>query len=68
MILNGAGLNEVGDINLSVLVGMVENAHRETQNDLIRALMEFIRNSERFSKQKKKKKKKNPADTMHVHE
>ena len=40
-ILNGAGLNEVADINLAVLVGMVENAHRETQNELMRALMEF---------------------------
>ena len=50
-ILNGAGLNEVADKNLAVLVGMVENAHRETQNELIRALMEFIRTSQRFTKQ-----------------
>ena len=50
-ILNGTGLNEVADINLAVLVGMVENAHRETQNELIRALMEFIRTSQRFTKQ-----------------
>ena len=30
-ILNGAGLNEVADINLAVLVGRVENAHRDSK-------------------------------------
>ena len=47
-ILNGSGLNEVTDINLSVLVGVVENANRDTQNELIGALMEFIRCTKRF--------------------
>ena len=42
-ILSGAGLNEVADINLSVLVGVVENACRDTQNELTWALMEFIK-------------------------
>ena len=49
-ILNCTGLNEVADINLSVLVGVVENACRDTQNELRRALMEFIRSSQKFIK------------------
>ena len=49
-ILSGAGLNEVADINLSVLVGVVENACRDTQNELTWALMEFIRSTQRFIK------------------
>ena len=49
-ILNSAELNEVADINLSVLVGVVENACRDTQNELTRVLMEFIRSSKRFIK------------------
>ena len=52
-ILNGAGLNEVTDINLSVLVGVVENS---------RALMEFIRGTQRFIK-----KELETADTTHMH-
>ena len=49
-ILNGAGLNEVANIDLAVLVGMVENADRDTQSELIGALMEFIKSSKRFTK------------------
>ena len=49
-ILNRAGLNEVADIDLAVLVGMVENADRDTQNELICALVEFIRSSKRLTK------------------
>ena len=50
-ILNDAGLSEVEDINLSVLVGMGENSRRETQNELTRALIEFTRSFKRFTKQ-----------------
>ena len=49
-ILNGAVLNEVANIDLAVLVGMVENADRDTQSELIGALMEFIKSSKRFTK------------------
>ena len=42
-ILNGAGLNEVAYIDLAVLVGMVEN-------EMICALVEFIRSSKRLTK------------------
>ena len=49
-ILNGAVLNEVANIDLAVLVGMVENADRDTQSELIGALMEFIKSSKRFIK------------------
>ena len=52
-ILNGAVLNEVANIDLAVLVGMVENADRDTQSELIGALMEFIKSSKRFTKNKK---------------
>ena len=48
-ILNGSGLNEVANINLAVLVGMVKNADRDTQSELIGALMEFIKSSKRFT-------------------
>ena len=34
-ILNGAGLNKVADNDLAVLMSMVENADRETQNKSI---------------------------------
>ena len=50
-ILNRAGLNEVADINLAVLVGMIDKSDRETQNELTGALMEFIRSSKRFNRQ-----------------
>ena len=52
-ILNGAGLNEVANIDLAVLFDMVENADRDTQSELIGALMEFIKSSKRFTKNKK---------------
>ena len=48
-VLNDAGLNEVANIDLAVLVGMVENADRDTQSELIGALMEFIKSSKRFT-------------------
>ena len=54
-ILNGAGLNEVANIDLAVLVGMVENADGDTQSELIGALMEFIKSSKRFTKKLKRK-------------
>ena len=50
-ILNRAGLNEVADINLAVLLGMIYKSDRETQNELTGALMEFIRGSRRFNRQ-----------------
>ena len=59
-ILNSAEFNEVADINLSVLVGVVEIACRDTQNELTRALMEFIRSSQRYIKIK-------TADTTYMH-
>ena len=37
------------------LVGMVENADRDTQSELIGALMEFIKSSKRFTKKLKRK-------------
>ena len=37
-ILNGAGLKEKPGIDLAVLVGMLENADRDTQNELILGL------------------------------
>ena len=38
---NCAGLNEEANIDLAVLVGMVENVDRDTQSELIGALMEL---------------------------
>ena len=49
-ILNGAELNEVANIDLAVLMGIVENADRDTQSELIGALMEFIKGSKGFTK------------------
>ena len=49
-ILNGAWLNEVANIDLAVLVGMVENADRDTQSEMIGALMVFIQSYKRFTK------------------
>ena len=40
----------MGNIDLAVLVGMVENVDRDTQSELIGALMEFIKSSKRFTK------------------
>ena len=49
-ILNGAGGNETANIDLAVLVGMVLNARKDTQSELIGALMEFIKSSKIFTK------------------
>ena len=51
----GAGLNEVRNIDLAVLVGMVENADRDTQSELIGA----PKDSQKI--------KKKTADHSHTH-
>ena len=47
-ILKRKNINHIGNIDMKVLTGMVEDISRETQNNLIGALMEFIRCSKSF--------------------
>ena len=47
-ILHREDANHIGNIDLKVLTGMVEDISREAQHNLVGALMEFIRSSKRF--------------------
>ena len=47
-ILHREDANRIGNIDIKVLTGMVEDISREAQHNLVRALMEFIRSSKRF--------------------
>ena len=40
--------NHIGNIDMKVLTGMVEDISREAQHNLVGALMEFIRSSKRL--------------------
>lgn len=48
-ILHRQGLNTISDIDLKVLNGEIEDINKETQNELIGALLEYIRCTKRFS-------------------
>ena len=47
-ILHRKDANYIGNIDIKVLTGMVEDISREAQHNLVGALMEFIRSSKRF--------------------
>ena len=47
-IMHREDVNHIGNIDMKVLTGMVEDISRETQHNLVGALMEFIRSSKRF--------------------
>ena len=47
-ILHREDANHIGNIDMKVLTGMVEDISREAQHNLVGALMEFIRSSKRF--------------------
>ena len=47
-ILHREDANHIGNIDMKVLTGMVEDISREAQHSLVGALMEFIRSSKRF--------------------
>ena len=47
-ILHREDANHIGKIDMKVLTGMVGDMSRESQHNLVGALMEFIRSSKRF--------------------
>ena len=47
-ILHREDANHIGNIDIKVLTGMVEDISREAQYNLVGTLMEFIRSSKRF--------------------
>ena len=48
-VLNREGLDSIGDINLRVLTGNIENLSIQGQTDMLSALMQFIKCTNRFS-------------------
>lgn len=48
-ILHREDMKEIQVINLKVMIGAVDKFSREGQNELIEALMEFIRCTQRFN-------------------
>ena len=51
VILHREDANHIGNIDMKVLTGMVEDISREAQHNLVGALMECITSSKRFSPQ-----------------
>ena len=47
-VLNSEGLNTVSDITLKVLNGSIEGISRQSQTDLIGALIQYIKSTKRF--------------------
>ena len=48
-VLNREGLNSIGDINLRVLCGNIENLSIQGQAEMLSALMKYIKCTNRFS-------------------
>ena len=48
-VLNREGLDSIGDINLRVFTGNVENLSIQGQTEMLSALMQFIKCTNRFS-------------------
>ena len=48
-VLNREGLDSIGDINLRVLTGNIENLSIQGQTEMLSALMQFIKCTKRFS-------------------
>ena len=48
-VLNREGLDSIGDINLRVLTGNIENLSIQGQAEMLSALMQFIKCTNRFS-------------------
>ena len=48
-VLNREGLDSIGDINLRVLTGNIENLSIQGQTEMLSALMQFIKCTNRFS-------------------
>ena len=47
-ILNREGLNSICDINLKVLNGISDNISKQGQNELVGALLQYIKCTNRF--------------------
>ena len=47
-IMHREDANHIGNIDMKMLTGMVEDISREAQHNLVGALMELIRSSKRF--------------------
>ena len=47
-IINREGLNSIGDINLKVLYGAIENLSKQGQNEMLSALLRYIKCTNRF--------------------
>ena len=48
-VLNREGLDSIWDINLRVLTGNIENLSIQGQTEMLSALMQFIKCTNRFS-------------------
>ena len=48
-VLNREGLDSIGDINLRVLTGNIENLSIQGQTEMLSALMQSIKCTNRFS-------------------
>ena len=48
-VLNREGLNSIGDINLRLLCGNIENLSIQGQAEMLSALMQYIKCANRFS-------------------
>ena len=48
-VLDKEGLNSIGDINLRVLCGNIENLSIQDQTEMLSALMQYIKSTNRFS-------------------
>ena len=47
-VLNSEGLDSIGDINLMVLCGNIENLSIQGQNEMMSVLMQYIKCTNRF--------------------
>ena len=48
-ILNREGLDAIGDICLKTLNGVIDNINKQAQNEILSALHQYVKSTERFN-------------------